>query len=281
MVASIRYIKGLGNAALYVRARDASARFWNWTTRAWVAVEDAGCRVFLAEYADASTIESLYQAGIDAPPGEVLIEYVRSSDSRVLGEEEAVNGIATDVASATLATLADLRTYLGKSAADTADDVLLARILAAVSAWFERQTGRKLALAAYTEILDGDGQAVIVPREYPVTEVTAVTVGTFEVPQATASTSSGWFLRDGVIRLRGYTASHGVGNVSIAYTAGFEFVPDDIQQAVRELAALKYRERPHVGTASQSVAGQSMSYLPSIIPASVQSVVDSYKRPVF
>lgn len=108
MLATIRDIKGQGNSAIYVRGRDAIGRFWNWSLFSWGSSEVAGCKVALAEYTDADTVESRYQATLALPSGDIILEYVRASDGRVLGEEPG-----TDLGASVAAILAALTTGAG------------------------------------------------------------------------------------------------------------------------------------------------------------------------
>jgi hypothetical protein len=90
MFASIRDIKGQGNAALFCRFRDATGRYWNFNTSAWDGAESANTKSFLTEYADSDTLESRYQSALSGPTEDYLLEYVRASDNYVIGETEAV-----------------------------------------------------------------------------------------------------------------------------------------------------------------------------------------------
>ena len=89
MLATIRYTKGLGNAALYVRATDDSVppQFWSWGGAIWVASDTSPVRTFLTECADADPLESAYKANVFPPPTATLLEYVRVSDGKVIGED--------------------------------------------------------------------------------------------------------------------------------------------------------------------------------------------------
>lgn len=177
-------------------------------------------------------------------------------------------------------TLADLKSYL--SITSTADDALLSRLLAAASDLVCGQMGRAFGVVAYLKERHlGDGGTVLVPDHVPVVGVTELRIGGAVVPEAVnAATDDGWFFLRDLVCVRGpYRFTDGA-LVEVSYSAG-EDAPADIVQAVIELAALKYRERSHVGTASQTLAGQSVSFLPSIVPVSVQTVIDSYRLPRF
>ena len=69
MLISTRDTKALGNAALYVRLRNATGQFWDFVGLAWVSPQTNDCRAFLTERADASTTESLYAADVTLPAG--------------------------------------------------------------------------------------------------------------------------------------------------------------------------------------------------------------------
>jgi hypothetical protein len=98
-IAGIRYTKGLGGAAVYLRARDATAQYWDWTTLAWSATEEAACKQALAERQDSDAAESRYMASVALPPGvQSILEYVLASTAEVLGEEQTVPQAVIEVA---------------------------------------------------------------------------------------------------------------------------------------------------------------------------------------
>lgn len=87
MLATLRDTKGLGNSALYVRARDATGRYWDWVGLAWGNTETTDCRKALTEYADSDTAESRYSTTVSLPAADGVLEYVRASDAVVRAEE--------------------------------------------------------------------------------------------------------------------------------------------------------------------------------------------------
>lgn len=90
MHATYRDVKGLGNAALYVRLRDLTGRYWNWTTGAWAGAESADTRATLTERPDGDPLESRYSVEIVLPDEQVAIEFVRASDGAVRAYEDTV-----------------------------------------------------------------------------------------------------------------------------------------------------------------------------------------------
>lgn len=174
-----------------------------------------------------------------------------------------------------LAALDDLKTVVGVT--DTSKDVYLTRLLTAASTWFESQVGRAILAHDISETTNsGWRPPFLITAESPVISVSSVTVGSTPVPQASGD-GAGWVLADGVIYLRSYTIPS-YSLVTVTYRAGWESVPADISDAVITMAAMKYRENPHLGAQSTSAMGQSMSFLPSVTPKAVQSVIDSYRR---
>lgn len=176
-----------------------------------------------------------------------------------------------------LATISDLKALLGIQHAG--DDALLERLVDSASEFFESQVKRAIEVQDLVEVRDGNGGAAIVPREYPIVEVTGVTVNGEAVPQSASYGQDGWYVAGDLVRLRGatYRFLEGEGNVELAYRAGFETVPPDIVQAVLEMAALMYRERDRVGQQSRNGPdGSTVFYYAP--PARVVSTIEAYRR---
>lgn len=179
-------------------------------------------------------------------------------------------------ASLSLASLSDLKAYLAIT--HNNDDALLSRLLLAASKWFESQIGRNVASALYTDTKSGNGSRVMVLDHYPVSAVSSVTINGTPITEATTYDASGWMLDHGTVKLRGYTFTAGTLNVVISYTAGEPSIPNDIQQAVIEVAADRYKARTRIGEVSKSIAGESVSFVSFQVPVSVQTVINTYQR---
>lgn len=86
MLFYIRYTQGLGDAAIYTRLRNATGKFWNFTTLAWDTAETAPCQVLLLERDDYDSVDSLYSAEVVLPAGGPWVEEtILLSTNRVLG----------------------------------------------------------------------------------------------------------------------------------------------------------------------------------------------------
>jgi hypothetical protein len=137
---------------------------------------------------------------------------------------------------------------------------------------FERQS--------YTEIRDGNGQRRLSPLQAPVQSVQGVTIDGTAIPAVTTANTSGFFLANRTVFLQGYSFTRGVANVVLTYTAGWLVAPDDVQQAVIELAAMRYRERDRIGMSSVHAANETTSFSLRDMPAQVATLLAQYKRVV-
>lgn len=174
-------------------------------------------------------------------------------------------------------TLSKLKEYLGVTS--TTDDVLMNRLIAGASTWFNNQVGLDIVATIYQQVNDGEGTRSVILKHFPITSVSSVVVDGVTIPQRTSVTGSGWVLKANNVSLTpDYSFTDGLQNVVITYTAGYDVIPYDVEQAVIEMAAMRYRERTRIGVMSNTVGGESVSYQTVTIPVSVQSVVDSYKR---
>lgn len=181
------------------------------------------------------------------------------------------------MASPAFTSLDALKAYLSKKDSDTTDDALLTRLIAAASQWFETQTNRKLLSADYTDTRLGNCGRMIVPANYPVKSITSVTVDGETIPEAAGPTDYGWYLVEGTVYFRNYRLPE-TALVELSYTAGLDSVPADVEQAVIEIAADRYKYKDRIGAMSKSIAGETVSFVAFTVPASVQTVIDAYRR---
>jgi hypothetical protein len=273
-LATCRYLQAQGNSALYVRLRDGAGLYYNFTSGTWDAVESADSKQFLAEVDDASAVESRYQATVALPEinATTILEYVRVADALVIAEEglPARSAVTTGpTGGTTLTSVANVKAYLGS--AKSTDDALLARIVVAASKWFESQIGRSLTLQSHSDAFVGEGNCVAITQEYPLNSVTSITVDGNLIPV------DGYFIAGNAIYLKGYYFTKGT-LVQVAYTAGYSEIPADVEQAVIEVTADRYNARTRVGQVSQTVNGETSSFVQFTIPVSVLSVINTYRK---
>ena len=80
--------------------------------------------------------------------------------------------------------------------------------------------------------------------------------------------------------LRGQVFIKGVRNIHIVYTAGYEVIPYDLQQACMEIVGLRYKERDRIGLQSKTLAGETVSFFIKDLSPTAQAVVKQYQRVV-
>ncbi len=160
------------------------------------------------------------------------------------------------------------------------DEQLLLRLIAAASSYVETWCSRSFDLMDYVEPRDGNGLTRMTPLVSPVATVTAVVIDGVSIPAATTAIGSGFFMAGKSLHLRGYVFRRGDMNVLLSYSAGYLEPPADIQQAVIELVAMRYRERDRVGLSSVNAAGETTAFITRDMPASVLTLLGQYKQVV-
>jgi hypothetical protein len=137
--------------------------------------------------------------------------------------------------------------------------------------------GQPVLSATVTEIRDGKGGTKIVLKNRPVTNVSQLTIGGIVIPASPDGIQRGYIMTTNGIELVGCSFVRGVGNVYITYTGGFAAIPDDVQQAVIELASQKYRRRAHIDQSAQSIGPQHITFSSEEVPREVRLTANNYK----
>jgi hypothetical protein len=165
-----------------------------------------------------------------------------------------------------------------------ADDPLLSRIISAVSLAFATYCDRTFASTSWTYQTSGKGGVALMLPEYPVTTITSVSIDGTTIPAR--QTVGGWgYVQSGPNKIlidgAGYPASftHGVANVSVAFTAGYSSVPYDLAQACLETCGSWYRRSSRIDEDSKSVQGEVISFSRLEIPKAARFILEQYKRP--
>ncbi len=180
-----------------------------------------------------------------------------------------------------LTTLADVTTWL-RYTPDANDTALLTRLISAASAYVETWCGRSFLSASYDQFYDGTGKRLLVLNNSPVSAVASVTVNGLAIPAEPAPVpglpQSGFRFTDTAVILDGYTFARGLANVEVVYTAGFATVPADVEQAVIDLVALRYRELDRIGMSSQAMGGETTAFTIRDMPPQVTTILSAWKR---
>lgn len=179
-----------------------------------------------------------------------------------------------------ITTLANVKDWLDIPADQTDDDALLGRLITAASGWLESWLNRRILLADYAELRDGSGGATLSLKHYPVVSVASVEIDGRIVPAAVSATAPGWRVVGRRLTLYGYAFTRGVGNVAVAYTAGYVDVPPEIEQATIELVGLRYRSRKRIGLTSEAFAQQTTGYSQADMPSETRTALEQYRNVV-
>jgi hypothetical protein len=182
---------------------------------------------------------------------------------------------------AELVPLDRLKTYLEIAATDTGQDVLLQDLNKRLSAWVEQYCDRRFAKATYTEQQDGDGTDVVVVTHWPMISVASLYDDpdrVFGAGTLIAPADYVIYKDEGRIQLDGLTFSRGLQNVKVTYDAGYAEIPPDLQQAVCELIADRFRHKEHQGLRSLSIGAYSVGFTEAELPEEVRAILDSYRR---
>jgi hypothetical protein len=196
-----------------------------------------------------------------------------------------------------LSTLATLKGWLPIKTSETADDATLTRLLTAVSMDFQRAVNRPdLLQADYMEVHPGDGAEHLVTFHWPIVAVTTLTIGSATIAASADKIAAGYYFdadidpeRRWQIYLNGYlfadnkpvklAYSAGYAQPGVTLTAGQIALPLDIEQAVLDWCAYRYKERPNVAIAQRRTAqGQEEQTELLDAPPNVLQVIERYKR---
>jgi len=160
-------------------------------------------------------------------------------------------------------------------------DALLARMIAAASQFVENWIGYPVASQSYALVLDGHGGDVLVlGSKPPLTAVTSLTIDGVAIPLAALVTDSGYRFSPSSVWVQGYLFTRGRGNIELTCTRGWAATPADLEQAVIEVIAVRFKERDHIGQDSASQQGQNISFSTRDVPADVKRVLENYKKVV-
>lgn len=134
-----------------------------------------------------------------------------------------------------LTTLDRYKTWAGISG--SASDSLLERLISSASTFIVSWLNKPVHIKSYVEKRNGNGSSTLVLRNWPVKEVSAVTINGQSIPESNGSTHG--FLHDGYnVYLVGgfYAFDKGIQNISVTYDAGFYLedtvkVPEEVTPA--------------------------------------------------
>jgi len=177
-----------------------------------------------------------------------------------------------------LTTLANAKAWV--NVASPNDDAIIQRLVTAQSQGVLNYLNRPIAQTTYTETYDGNGLDLLMLGNYPISSITSLSIDGQAITARPALGQSGYTFDSDTIYLDGYTFNRGRANIVVTYVAGYAVVPFDLEQAVIELVALRYKERDHIGHVSKAIQGETVAYIQKDMPDDVRTVLDNYRRVV-
>ena len=181
----------------------------------------------------------------------------------------------------TLATLAQLKTYLGVSGAD--DDALLQALLNRVAPAAERACGRTFAQETVTEYHDGKDDSVLVLVKRPVESVASVHDDLDRAYTDDALVSADDYVLypdEGLIELDAGEFRDGLRNVKVVYTAGYAAIPADVTHACVVWAAAVYNRAKEGGDglSAERLPDLAQEFLNHAMPPEARQILDRYQE---
>ena len=198
-----------------------------------------------------------------------------------------------DLAPNALIDLESIKEYLNISDTDTTNDNFLIRKINAMSTLAQQYMNRNLNVESYIENLQGNNRQYLTLRNYPLVSVESVSffdnildssqydVDDYCMERGMIYKETGWTANDFLIGIGGDPVP-GKKIIQVQYHAGYATIPTDIQDAVIDLVALKFKESTYgdnrFGIESESVGAVKYTYSKKdlAIPASISSVLDRY-----
>lgn len=163
-------------------------------------------------------------------------------------------------------TLEQFKAYQGITG--TAEDARLNVIIPAVNASVNKYIGRTIEETEYEdELYDGSGIESLCLRNFPVSEITSITVYDIDVPARDDSLGFfgyGYYMKDGGeagIVYRNDCWPRGRGIIKVSYTAGYATIPDDLIFATLQMAAFYRNVTKKPGIASEWLGSYSISLM--------------------
>ena len=192
-----------------------------------------------------------------------------------------------------LTTLVAMKRYL--NVADASQDTEIEDLINAVSDLFEELTGRAFLEATYTDdILDPTGIPELLLtqpvngelRALPVTVFTSIAIAGSTIGSADFQVNT----KFGIVTMLNQIFFGVRGDVKVTWTGGYilqgaaitppqRALPINVEQAAKELIALKYRVQTKTlgpGISTLSAAGESIGYADDGIPKSIMDVLKQY-----
>ena len=164
-------------------------------------------------------------------------------------------------------------------------DTKLIQLIDQANSFILNYTGRVLEETLLTELYNGNGEQKFMLNNFPVTSITSFqyNTGTLWTPVWTDFDIDSYWLdkTTGIIYIQGWVC-RGVNKIKCIYTAWYNPVPSDLENACISLVWYYYNTSKSQGIASESLDGASVTYsnnaIGSTIPNEIIQTLNLYKK---
>jgi hypothetical protein len=261
-----------------------------------------GSTALTTTFVNSGQLTAAVTSGLIANPGVVQLTVLSLGIVSGTGGAPSIFAIPSPPNAIDLATLSQVKGYLYTVQGTPADDYVLQWLTTSASQYLLSQTHRASlnSVSTQTEPYNGTGQPQITTREFPITAVQSVVINGYSVP-ATPTTGPQAYLQPGwaiglngtsIVLSSGGTGSwypgygvpsvfpRGILNVVISYSAGYDGIPFDINEACVQLIGQNYKRRGWIDEASRAFAagGGQTTYRNWDAPTQVRKVINDYSR---
>lgn len=178
-----------------------------------------------------------------------------------------------------LTTVANVVQYLNlNTAAATAANALLTRLVLAGSAFIESNLNRVFEVTAYTEVRNGKGESWITFYDYPVTSVQSVTINGQSILAQPQWGFPGYTFDATRLALHHHKFWRGNLNVVLNYTAGYSTIPMEVEQSCIDLVCRKFKEKDRIGVNSRGINGEMTNFSKTDMTDELKSVLRAYQK---
>jgi|SRR5690554_2744048 len=177
-----------------------------------------------------------------------------------------------------LTTITAVKEYIPEATDD--DNDILTKLITRASKFIKNHTDRELNKTVFKEAIDGDNSCELFVSEYPIISVENIKINNAIVYEnGTAKDGNNYYIYQdiGIIRRSIYWPKD-FQNIEVNYTAGYETIPEDLEQAVIELVAFKFMNKDFIGLGSHSLGDENLSFKRKDIPEEILSVIECYKK---
>jgi hypothetical protein len=133
-------------------------------------------------------------------------------------------------------------------------------------------------LSAYADTYNGRNTPAFPLRQWPIANVSAVSVYGVTQPASTGPNVPGYSADDRFIYMLWACFPAGARNITVNYTAGYPIVPGDLEQACVDLVGKKIRQREHIDQSSIGVMADHISYSQKDMDPNTALVLQRYER---